>query len=153
MKSEQLMRKQLDSQFKAWGKIKHQPHPKKGWINLIRNALGISTRRLAKLVGVSQGQIVQFEKGELNQTLTIASLQKVADSMGCQLVYGLIPKTNLEDIITKRATEIAKKRVTRVSHSMKLEAQGVDAQTEQAQIKELANELRRGPSKKLWSDK
>ena len=84
--------------------------------------------------------------------MTIASLQKVANSMGCRLVYGLIPETSLEDVITKRAKEIAKKRVGRVSHSMELESQGVDVQTKQALIDELARELRQGPSKKLWGD-
>lgn len=151
MKTEQLLRQQLDQQFKEWQRVKYRPLPKKGWINLIRSAIGLSTRHLAKRAGVSQGQIVQFEQGELNETITLASLHKLAEAMDCHLVYGLIPKTSLDDIILQQAKKVAKNRVSRVSHSMTLEQQEVDEETQQQRITALTKELVQGPSKKIWA--
>lgn len=150
MKFERLMLTQLDEQLKSWDAVKQQPKPQKGWVNLIRTALGLSSRQLAKRMAVNQARIIQIESAEQNESTTLKTLTKAAEAMGCKLVYALIPHTTLADVLEEQAKKIAKQRLDRVSHSMGLEAQKVAADKEQEQLEELVKELLENPPKKLW---
>ena len=46
--------------------------------------------------------------------------------MGCTLVYALVPRRPLEEMVRDRARQIAVETLARVDHTMRLEAQGVD---------------------------
>jgi len=98
MQFTQLMLDQLDEQLKMWDIIKKQQIPKRGWINLIRTSLGLSTRKLAKRMGVNQPRVVKIESAELNETVTLKTLKKAAEAMGCKLVYGIIPQETLHNV-------------------------------------------------------
>lgn len=152
MKFERLMLEQLDEQLKDWDDLKKRPAPKKGWVNLIRSALGLSSYQLAKRIGVNQSRVIQIEEAEHNQAVTIKTLEKAAEAMGCKLVYGLVPNTSLQNILEQQAKKLAKQRLNRVSHSMGLEAQSIDANKQQQQFNELVRELLEGRPKKLWSE-
>ena len=151
MKYDKLQLKQMDAKFDDWRKLQIQK-PAKGWINLIRTVLGISSYRLAKMVGVNQARIIQVEKAEQNGAVKLQTLEKFAEALDCRLVYSLVPNTSLEHLVNKQAKKIAKNRVTRVAHSMKLEAQAVDEEAIQQQIQDQAKELLSGSLKKLWNE-
>ncbi|EHD23700.1 MULTISPECIES: mobile mystery protein A [Brenneria] len=92
MWSKELKIKQVD---KMLNDIVHQrviKRPKKGWINLIRTALGMSTRALGDRVGLSQPRVSLIEKGEIDGSITLSTLEKVAEGLDCELVYYLVPK-------------------------------------------------------------
>lgn len=152
MKFDRLMLKQLDEQLKSWNIIKQQPKPRKGWINLIRTALGLSSRQLAKRMAVNQARIMQIESAEPHESITLKTLTKAAEAMGCKVVYSLVPNTTLSDVLKQQARKVAKQRLERVSHSMGLEAQKIPAHKEQEQFEELVKELLENPPKKLWSE-
>ena len=123
--------------------------PSDGWIRAVRKALGMSVRQLATRMGMSQQAVSQFEASELDDSVTLKTLRKAAEAMGCQFVYAIVPVGgSLQDIVREQATHKAKEIVTAVDHTMQLEAQGVG--NLQAKIKEVAEELSKTPNSKLW---
>jgi hypothetical protein len=46
--------------------------------------------------------------------------------MDCVLVYAVVPRTSLQDMVDRRWHDIAVKSLDRISHSMALEDQAVD---------------------------
>jgi len=46
--------------------------------------------------------------------------------MDCDVVYAIVPRTSLDNILKQRADEKARLILGRVGHSMKLEAQPVE---------------------------
>lgn len=147
------MRQQLDRQFRELEKFKDFIEPHDGWINLIRNALGMTTYQLAKRLGVNQSRVIKMESSARDHTITLNSLSRAAEAMNCRLIFILAPKTSLEDTIEKQVEHVAKKKVEYVAHSMKLENQGVDDKEIKEEIDELKEQLLHGPEKHLWDEK
>ena len=69
----------------------------------MRDALGMSSYQLARRMGVSQTRIMQFERAESNGSIRLAALRRAAEAMSCTLVYALVPKEPLEDIVLRQA--------------------------------------------------
>ncbi|MES2802756.1 MAG: mobile mystery protein A [Bdellovibrionota bacterium] len=130
-----------------------RPTIKKGWVKSVRNALGISSRQLAELMGVTQTNITQLENGESKKTVSLKSLSKAAEAMDCELVYMIVPKSpnnSFDELLDQKAVALAKKIASGVPHSMNLEMQEVDSITTQDQIKNLAHDLKRDLDSGLW---
>jgi hypothetical protein len=47
---------------------------------------------IAKEMDVVESVVYAFEKGEAMGTLKMASLARAAEALGCQLVYGIVPR-------------------------------------------------------------
>ena len=88
---------------------------------------------------------VEIKKG-------LESLEKAAHALDCRLVYALVPRKPLETLAQERAIKLAQRRLSKTSHSMALEDQGVDAADEQEQIRQLAQHLLEKSGSKLWED-
>ena len=65
----------------------------KSKLNLRRKDLGLSTTELSHRLGISQSSVVRLEQSEAAETITLASLKKVAEALGCTLNYTLTPLT------------------------------------------------------------
>ncbi|HZZ37352.1 MAG TPA: helix-turn-helix domain-containing protein, partial [Caulobacteraceae bacterium] len=52
--------------------------PPKGWLRAVRDALGMTTKQLARRLGVSQPRVVALEKGEVDESVTLTSLRRAA---------------------------------------------------------------------------
>jgi transcriptional regulator with XRE-family HTH domain len=76
------------------------PRPKRGWMRIFRNGARLSAGEVARRMGVSRHLPLQFEKAEANDSITLRSLRSMADAMGFDLVYGLIPKDDHKPAIT-----------------------------------------------------
>jgi predicted DNA-binding mobile mystery protein A len=126
--------------------------PPRGWIKAIREALGLTTAQLGRKLGVSQPRIVKIEKSEANGSITLDSLERAAQALDCRVVYALVPRESLENIIEKRAHQKAKKRLESTSHTMALEAQRPEPDDENEQLKRLANNLIQKGGSSLWED-
>lgn len=124
--------------------------PSRGWLKAIREALGMTTAQLGQRLGVAQSRVVAIEQGEAKGTVTLNSLEKAAQALDCRLVYALVPRQSLEDVVKKRADLMARKCLKSTSHSMALEAQGVDAADESEQLKRLVRQLVEKAGSKLW---
>ena len=108
--------------------------PPKGWIRAIRDALGMSAAQLGDRLGVTQQTINAFEKSEANGAIQLKTLVRAAAALDCTLVYAFVPKTSLEETVQSRALQLAARDLARVDHTMKLEAQQVDAEGADARI-------------------
>lgn len=145
-KFKHLQLQQLDQHIAG---VRVCERPSDGWIRSVRKALGMSVRQLAIRMGMTQQAVSQLEASELDDSVTLKTLRKAAEAMGCQLVYAIIPVDgSLQDIVCGQATQKAKEIVTAVDHTMQLEAQGVG--NLQAKIEETAEELSKTPNSKLW---
>jgi predicted DNA-binding mobile mystery protein A len=123
-----LRASQLQKLLNPFLQAKDTPRPKKGWIRAIREIAGVSVRELARRLSgsTSAGLIPQLEKSEADYRITLGSLRDVADVLGCQLVYALVPKSgNVQTLLDERARAKAEENVRAVEHSMALEDQGV----------------------------
>ena len=142
-------RRQLDARLTSWRSVPHeQPH--RGWIRALRDALGMSSTELAARMGLSQSRIPEIERGETSGSLRLSTLERAANALDCDLVYALVPRASLDDVVRQQARRTAEARLATIRHSMRLEDQAVaDADTDEL-IDELADELvdRRG----LWAD-
>lgn len=147
-----LFIRQISQQLAQWQEVAQMPKPRHGWIRYIRKALGMTTAQLAHRLKSTRGGIVHFEIDELRGSITLKSLSKIANAMECELIYAIVPKTSLEEILKSQAAKIATKKVNYISHSMALENQQLTEQQDKEQIAELIKLLLEGPAKKLWDE-
>jgi predicted DNA-binding mobile mystery protein A len=125
--------------------------PRGGWIRAIREALGMTQTHLATRAGISRQSIQDFELAEADRRITLESLDRVAKSLGCRLVYALVPeKGSLDTILMNRAEILANSLLKSADHSMGLEAQGVSASELKRRRKQLVESLLNGNPRELW---
>lgn len=143
-------RRNLDRRFETLRSLTDEARPHKGWIRAIRDALGMSSRELAERLSVSQQTVTEFEATEQRGTIQLDTLERVADALGCELRYFLIPRRDLQTMVRERAFEKAQHHLSRVSHHSRLEDQQLEESRELDQLQDLAERYidRRG----LWSD-
>jgi predicted DNA-binding mobile mystery protein A len=110
----------------------------------------MTTAQLARRIGVSQPRVVAIEKAEINASITLDSLERAARAMDCRVVYALIPRIPLNDLVEERARIVAEKRLQSTQHSMALEAQSLDQSDEDEQLKRLSERLIKKTGSELW---
>jgi predicted DNA-binding mobile mystery protein A len=145
-----LARKHLDKALAPLRGLAAQPHPPKGWVRAIRDALGMTSRQLAARMGLSQSTITALEKGEAAETVTLKTLRQAAEALDCQLVYALVPRTTLEEAVRMRARALAEGRLARVNHTMRLENQALHDGELAAELERMTNAILAGRASRLW---
>lgn len=145
-------RRQLDKRLNSLMNSDSFARPPRGWVRAIREALGMTTAQLGKRIGVTQSRAFDIEKAEVSGRITLDSLERAAHALDCRLVYALVPRQSLESMVEDRAMKLAGQRLQSTSHSMALEAQRVDRDDEEVQIRELAKRLLEKPGSALWED-
>lgn len=140
-------RQRLDMKFDAIGPVERFAMPPKGWIRAIRDALGMSLRQMASRLGTSAPGARKLEESEANGTISLKSLRRAAEALDCVVIYALVPKTSLTEMVDQRAREIALRALGRVSHSMALEDQEVDRDLEARIQRYIANAV---TDRNLW---
>src|SRR5580698_3779752 len=133
----QLRSKQLDRVLVPFRSAKI-PRPPKGWIRAIREALGLSSAEFAKRMKANRSLIVQQEKAEADDRITLKSLRAFANALDCDLDYAFVPRAgSLQELVNARARATAKTNVLGVEHTMALEnqasgnlEQAIDAEAE-----------------------
>ena len=138
----------LDRALAPWRALSRRP--KSGWLRAIRQALGMTTRQLAKAVGVTQAAVVDAERSEAKDDITLATLRRYATALDCELVYALVPNRPLQESLEARADKVARDHVLRVRHSMALEDQQTSGDTLEREVTELRRRLLEGKRSRLW---
>jgi len=123
-------RERLDSKLASIKPIERFAMPPKGWIRAIRDAIGMTGAQLGRRLGMTAQGVVSLERSEASGTIQLNTLRRVAEAMDCVLVYALVPKISLTEMVDRRARELALRALRRVSHSMALEDQQVDRDLE-----------------------
>lgn len=126
------------------------PRPSSGWIQAIRTALGMTTRQLAARLEISQSTLTSLEKSEAEDRITLQSLRRVAEALDCDLQYTLVPRTPLKQRVEERAETIARNRVTRVLHTMRLENQAPTDTVDTDEVQAAQKNLLDKNWKRLW---
>lgn len=147
-----LARKNLDRRFAMLRSADQWARPPKGWLRAIRDAIGMTSAQMAARLGVSQPRILALEKDEVRGAVTLETLGRAAQALDCTLVYALVPNQPLEEMVSKRAEEVAAKRIASVDHTMRLENQALSPKELQAERERLATELLRGNLRRLWDE-
>jgi predicted DNA-binding mobile mystery protein A len=147
-----VARRQLDKRLNSLRNSESLTRPSRGWIRAIREALGMTTAQLAKRIGVSQPRAVAIEKGEADGSITLDSLERAAHALDCRLIYALVPRSPLEELVSARAQRLALKRLESTRHSMSLEAQDVEESDEQEQLKRMIARLLDKAGSELWEE-
>jgi predicted DNA-binding mobile mystery protein A len=142
-----LRRRQLDEGLAV---LRGVSRPPRGYIREIRDALEMSSYQLADRMGVSQSTVMDMEASERNGTITIKSLERAATTLGCKLVYALVPDDSLEQIVTKQAKLRARELSSSVFRTMALEQQATATSDQDSLIDELADDLLRKGKRELW---
>jgi predicted DNA-binding mobile mystery protein A len=100
------------------------PRPSGGWIASVREALGLSLAEVGRHLRAARQTVQKFERAEATDRITLGTLRRVADAMGCDLVYALVPKSGSFAELSERPTrERAARDVKSVVHTMALEDQ------------------------------
>ena len=125
--------------------------PSEGWLRTARKALGMSGAQLGRKLDVTRGAVSINEKAELSGGITIKTMQQMAESMGCRFVYAVVPETDIEDIVMKRARTKATKQVRNASVHMALENQLLAEEKLVAEVERLAKEMIETSPSDLWN--
>lgn len=116
-----------------------------GWINTVREAIGMTAVQFARRLGVTQPRIAKIESNEEN--LKISTMKKAAEALDCEFVYYFKPKTTFQDIVQNQAKKKAEEILLGVNLNMALENQ--DIQTQEA-VNDMANDFINENTKRIW---
>lgn len=143
----------LDKRLSTLRPLSKAARPPRGWLRAVRDALGMTTAQLGRRIGVTQPRIVELEKAEVSGTVTLNSLQRAAEALGCRVVYALVPIRPLAEVVHDRAAQLADKQLASVRHTMSLEDQAVqDKEANKELRQQFIQELLRRPAR-LWDEK
>jgi predicted DNA-binding mobile mystery protein A len=142
----------LDQRLSLLRPLSSTTRPPKGWVRAIRDALGMTTAQLARRIGVTQSRIPILERAEANGTITLKSLERAAEALGCRVVYALVPDNSLAQTLQRRAEQVADRQLNAVGQTMKLEDQAVDdADARASQYARLVEQLLQRTAR-LWDE-
>ena len=145
------IRRQLDERISALSETPQRPE--NGWIRTVRQALGMSSKDLAERMGVHSSRVPRIESDETKDSVTLSSLERAAQAMDCRLVYQFVPNGSFEEIVRRRARELARHRVSKTSRTMALEDQRVDPDVLSDIERDLVDEYLIDPPRDFWSRK
>jgi len=63
----------------------------------------MTTGDLAQRLAVSQSRVSQLERAEVDGSIRLSLLRKVADALNCRLVYAFVPNESLERMVRDQA--------------------------------------------------
>lgn len=125
--------------------------PNRGWVRAIREGLGMTNVQLTKRMRKKAPQTIEgMQKSEVAETIQLGTLRKLAEAMGCRLVYAVVPPKPLAEIRRDRARQIAERVIKRTAHSMRLEGQGISDEAERRQLENLIDQILADDPKTLW---
>jgi len=137
----------LDAHFDEWQALRALARPPRGWVRAVREALGMSAAALAARLGTTAGAVIRLEQSEAADRARLDTLRRAGDALGCDLVYLLVPRRPLTDVVRDRARQLAHGQAAAVEQTMRLEDQAT-GQTSELEDQLTEQLLRRGG---LWA--
>ena len=142
---------QLDDQIRQYVNGQRFDRIPQGWIRSSRTAIGMTLKQLASRLGFSVPAAKNFEMREVDESITLASLRKIANAMEMDLVYYFKPKQDsLDDLLQIRAELKAKELMERSNQAMILENQEADNKNKSREYDRLITEIRNQKLSSLW---
>lgn len=151
MKKRAFQRTEVSGKMDLFRQAAGIPIPASGWINAIRTSLGMTLEQLANKLSVSKQNIQRLERSEQEKSITLKSLQDLADAMDMELVYGFVPKDgSLDALIERKASKLAYDIVHQASQHLVLEEQKAPDVTLEKSVEERKKEIINKMPKSLW---
>jgi len=133
---------------KTFPRMKDGAVPRTGWVREIRTALGLSQSQLAKRAGVSRATVQQMERAEAQRRITLASLDKLAAAMDCQVAIAILPRGgSLDDVRRRQAALKADAILHERTKDNKHPPKPADLERRKQQM---VTRLLRGSRRRLW---
>ncbi len=98
-----------------------------GWLRTVRNVVGIPAAESAKRMGMDRHEIYRMERMEERGVNEMKTLRRAAEALGCELVYGLVPKEG----------------------TLKAMAAGIEAGREQRRVEGYARHLQKAKERRI----
>lgn len=143
-------RRHLDRRFSDLPEREKFVVPSRGWVRAIRDALGMTAASLGRRMRVSQSAVAQFEKAEKDGSITLKTLRSAAEALDCTLIYALVPRRPLEDLMRESASTIADEQLARTHRTMSLENQALVSDDLKAERARLVDEILRDDPGRIW---
>ncbi len=86
-----LLRRKLDEEMSPFRRAGREANSTDGLLRAVREALRIPLAEIAEKSGVGHSTVQDFEVRELKRTITLKSLGRMAEAMGCKVLYGVVP--------------------------------------------------------------
>ena len=86
-----VARVKLDVEMWPFRKAGREKEPTNELLRAVRQSLGIKIKEITKEMGVDRSVVYGLEVGERKKTITLRSLGRMAEAMGCKVVYGVVP--------------------------------------------------------------
>ena len=99
-----LARKKLDKELKYYQWAGREKKPTQGLLRAVRHALGVPAAEILRELGVSPSVLFRLEQSERRGTISVNGLGRVAQAMGCKLIYAVVPRDGktLEELLEAR---------------------------------------------------
>jgi len=111
----------------------------------------MSAPQLGDRLGMTRQGVAGLEARERDGSVTLGTLRRVADAMQCDLVYAIVPRKPLPELLRTQARTRAAAEIQRVAHTMALENQGTTGDEVRRLVEERADQLLRESRRSLWN--
>jgi hypothetical protein len=83
-----LLRKRLDKEMLHYRLAGREKDPTNGLLKAVREALRIPLKEIQERMGVGRSAVFDLEEREGTGSIMLRSLERMAEAMGCKVVYG-----------------------------------------------------------------
>jgi transcriptional regulator with XRE-family HTH domain len=86
-----VARVKLDVEMWPFRKAGREKETTNDLLRAVRQTLGIPIKEIMGEMGVGRSAVFDLEMRERKKTITLQSLGRMAEAMGCKVVYGVVP--------------------------------------------------------------
>jgi transcriptional regulator with XRE-family HTH domain len=86
-----LARRRLDLEMRPYRRAGLTKKPTNGLLRAVRQALRVPVAEIAEKMGISRSVVFDLEEREPRNSITLRSMSRMAQAMGCKVVYGIVP--------------------------------------------------------------
>jgi transcriptional regulator with XRE-family HTH domain len=90
--------------MRSYRQAGREKNPTNGLLRAVRQTLHVPVAEIAEKMGVCKSVVLDLETREPKNTITLKSMSRMAQAMGCKVVYGIVPNggKKLEDLVEER---------------------------------------------------
>ena len=99
-----MLRRRLDVGMRPFRRAVRAKEAIGGLLRAVRLSLRIPVAEIAERLGVNRSTIQDMEAREERGGVTLATMSRVAEAMGCEFVYGIVPEggKTMEELAEER---------------------------------------------------
>ena len=91
-KERRFARMRLDVEMRSYRQAGREKNPTNALLRAVRQVLRVPVAEVAEKMGVCKSVVRDLEGREVKNTVTLRSMSRMAQAMGCKMVYGIVPE-------------------------------------------------------------